>query len=199
MEKINRTEVPDWLKEKWQEWGEKWQSKYASTKKSKDFQWYRNKNQGYDELVHELSEMTQYHCSFCDAYPMGSRIPHSIEHFKPKTKFPLLAYQWDNFFLCCGICQKKGDHFDEDLLKPDAENYDFDKYFDIKWDTGELIPNSDASEKDQRRAEITIRLYKLNEYGKPDDRIEELKKFDDSHSPEIDSFSYRFFLKAGSL
>ncbi|MDM8563142.1 hypothetical protein QUF54_07295, partial [Candidatus Marithioploca araucensis] len=176
MEKINRTEVPDWLKEKWQERGEKWQSKYASTKKSKDFQWYRNKNQGYDELVHELSEMTQYHCSFCDAYPMGSRIPHSIEHFKPKTKFPLLAYQWDNFFLCCGICQKKGDHFDEDLLKPDAENYDFDKYFDIKWDTGELIPNSDASEKDQRRAEITIRLYKLNEYGKPDDRIEELKK-----------------------
>ncbi len=199
MEKINRTEVPDWLKEKWQEWGRKWQSKYVATKKSKDFQWYRNKNQGYDELVHELSEMTQYHCSFCDAYPMVKRISHTIEHFKPKTKFPLLAYQWDNLFLCCGICQKKGDDFDEDLLKPDAENYDFDKYFDIKWDTGELIPNSDASEENQRRAEITIRLYKLNEYGKPDDRIEELKKFNDSHSPEIDSFSYRFFLKAGSL
>jgi len=25
MEKINRTKAPDWLKEKWQEWGKKWQ------------------------------------------------------------------------------------------------------------------------------------------------------------------------------
>ncbi|MDM8557404.1 hypothetical protein [Candidatus Parabeggiatoa sp. HSG14] len=98
-----------------------------------------------------------------------------------------------------GYAKKKGDDFDEDLLKPDEENYDFEKYFDIKWATGELIPNSDASEKDQRRAEITIQLYKLNEYGKPEDRIEELKKFNDSLSPEIAHFSYRFFLKAGSL
>jgi hypothetical protein len=44
MEKINRTQAPDWLKEKWREWGKKWQSKYVATKKSKDFQWYRNKN-----------------------------------------------------------------------------------------------------------------------------------------------------------
>jgi len=36
-----------------------------------------NKKQGYDELVQELSEMTQHHC--CDAYHKGKRIPHSIE------------------------------------------------------------------------------------------------------------------------
>jgi 5-methylcytosine-specific restriction endonuclease McrA len=115
MEKITRSKTPDWLTEKWQEWGEKWQSKYESTQKSNDFRWYRHKNQGYDELVKELSKMTQHHCSFCDAYHKVKRIPHTIEHFKPKTKFPLLAYQWENLFLCCGICQKKGDDFDEDL------------------------------------------------------------------------------------
>jgi hypothetical protein len=48
--------------------------------------------------------------------------------------------------------KKKGDDFDENLLKPDDEDYDFDKYFDIRWDTGELIPNSDASYADQTRA-----------------------------------------------
>lgn len=77
-------------------------------------------------------------------------------------------------------------------------NYDFDKYFDIKWETGELIPNSDASKKDQRRAEITIKLYNLNEYGKPNDRLEELEKFNNTDF-DIDSFSYRFFLKVGKL
>jgi ABC-type metal ion transport system substrate-binding protein len=61
-----------------------------------------------------------------------------------------------------------------------------------------LIPNSDASKKDQRRAEITIKLYKLNEYGKPNDRLEELEKFNNTDF-DIDSFSYRFFLKAGKL
>lgn len=89
MEKITRSKTPDWLTEKWQEWGEKWQSKYESTQKSNDFRWYRHKNQGYDELVKELSKMTQHHCSFCDAYHKVKRIPHTIEHFKPKTKFPL--------------------------------------------------------------------------------------------------------------
>jgi hypothetical protein len=51
MEKINRTKAPDWLKEKWQEWGKKWQRKYEATQKSSDFQWYRHKKQGYDEFV----------------------------------------------------------------------------------------------------------------------------------------------------
>ncbi len=143
--------------------------------------------------------MTKAHCSFCDAYPMGCRIPPTIEHFRPKTGFPLLAYKWDNLFLCCGLCQEKGDKFHKNLLKPDDEDYSFDAYFEIRWDTGELTPNEDAPRADQERAEYTIRLYRLNDHGKPDDRLEELRKFNDSDIAEIDRFSYRFFLTRGRL
>ena len=199
MEKIVRSDAPEWLEEKWEEWGREWAAKLEETRSSRVFSWRRNKKCGYEELIDELSEMTNDHCSFCDSYPMVRRIRHTIEHFKPKTKFPLLAYKWNNLFLCCDLCQQKGDEFDEKLLKPDDDDYCFDDFFDIKWDTGELIPNVDASEKDRQRAETTIRLYGLNEHGKPEDRLEELYKFNDSNHPDIERFSYRFFLSRGYL
>jgi uncharacterized protein (TIGR02646 family) len=197
MEKIKRTNAPGWLNKKWKEWGEAWAVKCAKTKNSPSFTWRRYQNRGYDDLVKELSAMTRNHCSFCDAYPMGRRIPHTIEHFKPKSKFPREAYKWENLFLCCGLCQEKGDQFDKRLLKPDVKSYSFDKYFDINWTTGELLPNRDASENDRKRAEITIKLYRLNDNGKPDDRLEELEKY--NKDTDIDEWPYRFFISRGQL
>ncbi|MCP4130524.1 MAG: hypothetical protein GY754_06035 [bacterium] len=196
MEKINRTPAPDWLQEKYEEWGRDWEIKYNTTRNSR-FIWYKNNKKGHQDLVEELSRMTKDHCSFCDAYPMGARIQPTIEHFKPKTKFPLLAYKWDNLFLCCRICQGKGERFDDKLLKPDEDTYEFDDYFDIDWETGKLLPNEDATDEDKARAEITIKLYKLNVNGKPEDRLEELKKYEQLTEPEIDTFSYRFFITRG--
>lgn len=85
--------------------------------------------------------------------------------------------------------------FDEKLLRPDHENYDFDKYFMIDWSTGELKPNILETSENQERARITIELYKLNQNGKPEDRLEELEKFHDSENPDIDQWSYRFLLE----
>jgi uncharacterized protein (TIGR02646 family) len=197
MERIERTDAPDWLKEKWQEWGEAWAAKYAKTKNSKSFKWRRYKKKGYDDLLRELSAMTQHHCSFCDAYPLGSRLKPTIEHFRPKTKFPLEAYKWENLFLCCCRCQEKGDTFDERLLKPDEDYYSFDKYFDIDWMTGRLKPNREASVEDQERAKTTIEYYKLNHNGKHIDRKRELRHFQQMTDPDIDEFPYRFFIKRG--
>ncbi len=197
MEKIERTEAPEWLEEKWEEWGKEWDEKYKKNKKS-SFEWRRYKKKGYEDLLEKLSEMTQHHCSFCDSYPMRGRMKPTIEHFRPKTKFPHVAYKWDNLFLCCYLCQEKGDKFDDRLLKPDDYYYSFDKYFDINWETGELEANEDASEEDKERAKITIKLYRLNCNGKPDDRLEELGKFEESNAFNIDKSSYRFFIKRGS-
>lgn len=190
MNKIVRTPAPGWLKEKWEEWAKK----YSEGKK---FNWPQREKR-YPELVERLSKMTKKHCSFCDAYPMIWKIPHTIEHFRPKTKFPLLAYQWDNLFLCCGICQKKGDEFDDRLLKPDDDSYHFDKYFIINWDTGKLTPNPEKSVSDQKRAEKTIKFYRLNKYGRPDARLEELESYKKTKEPDIDKFSYRFFIERGA-
>lgn len=199
MERIKRTDAPGWLKQKWKQWGEEWAAKYAKTNKSSSFRWRRYQNKGKKELQEKLSAMTQYHCSFCDAYPMRGRLEPTIEHFKPKTLFPLEAYKWENLFLSCRLCQGKGDKFDKRLLKPDEDDYSFDKYFDIDWVTGELIPNRDASPENRERAKITIELFRLNNNGKPDDRREELEKFEDMETPDIDRFAYRFFIKRGQI
>jgi len=147
MEKIKSSLTPEWLNEKWEQWGVEWNEKYKKTKKSSGFRWRQYQNKGHKDLLEELLNISLYHCFFCDAYPMGMRLQCTIEHFRPKSKFPLLAYKWDNLFLSCRICQDKGDSFHEGLLKPDVESYKFDDYFDIVWSTGELIHNENASQE----------------------------------------------------
>ncbi|MDM8542046.1 hypothetical protein QUF90_13245 [Desulfococcaceae bacterium HSG9] len=197
MNKIERTPAPQWLEKKWEEWGKRWAQRYAKTQLGSSFTWYTNQKKSRPELVEKLAAMTKNHCSFCDAFPMGRRIPYTIEHFRPKTKFPLLAYKWNNLFLCCGLCQQKGDAFDEQLLKPDEDEYHFDHYFVINWDSGELMPNEGQSADNQMRAQITIQLYRLNANGKPEDRLEELNRWLDSAKPNIDEWAYRFFIERG--
>ncbi len=197
MNKLFRTPVPIWLKAKYKEWGKKWKQKYEETGDSKKFKWRRYQRHGYDDLVEELATMTKFHCSFCDAYPMGRRLKCTVEHFRPKTRHPLLAYTWENLFLCCHNCQEKEDDFDRKLLKPDQSDYDFDRYFQINWSTGELEANAAAVKEDQERAKITIKLYRLNTNGKPEDRLEELNKFRNSQNPDIQKWSYRFFIERG--
>jgi len=197
MEKIERPDEPSCLKENWKKWGEKWAAKCTDTEKKPSFYWPRYKKKGYKDLLKMLLVMTQAHCSFCDAYPLGSSLEPTIEHFRPKTKFPYEAYKWENLFLCCRRCQTKGDKFDERLLKPDEDYYSFDKYFDIDWITGKLIPNRNASVEDQERARITIELFHLNHNGKHHERKRQLKLFEQITNPDIDEFPYRFFIKRG--
>ncbi len=199
MEKIERPDAPEWLKEKEDEWGADWAEKYKKTNDTKKFTWRQNRGKGKKHLRKALLDMTENHCSFCDSYPMQRRIQATIEHFKPKTRFPLDAYKWENLFICCALCQEKGDKFDPRLLKPDEATYDFEKYFDIDWTTGDLLPNMDASAEDRERARITINLYRLNSNGKPGDRLEELEKYQEAPKTDINKWSYRFFLRLGKL
>jgi hypothetical protein len=89
--------------------------------------------------------------------------------------------------------------FDEALLKPDVEDYDFDDYFSIQWETGMLIPDPLASVENQHRARKTIELDRLNANGKPQDRVDELEKFEDSNNPVLDKCAYRFFYPTGCV
>jgi uncharacterized protein (TIGR02646 family) len=197
MNKITRPPAPDWLAKKWEEWGKRWEKKYTKNQDSREFRWYQYQKQGYEALLKDLAEMTQNHCSFCDAYPLGRRLKQTIEHFQPKTQFPLIAYQWENLFLGCYHCQaSKGEIYKPELLKPDEDDYDFDEYFDINFDTGEIIPNQSKGSKNQERAKITIQLYGFNKNGKPEDRLEELKHYEISNGqiPLVEC-SYRFFIE----
>jgi uncharacterized protein (TIGR02646 family) len=50
-----------------------------------------------------LAEMSHQKCAYCES-PINAERSAAVEHYKPKSLFPLLAYDWDNYFLGCGGC-----------------------------------------------------------------------------------------------
>lgn len=198
-----KQEQPKLLQENWGKWTKDYLEKLVKNP-SYQFSWRNQKM--YDELLQKLLTITNQHCAFCDSFPLGNRtIKPTVEHFKPKAKgkFPELAYKWDNLFPCCHYCQEKGDKFDERLLKPDTEGYDFYNYFEFNDSEWEIRPtkNPCVSDSDKERAQITIDIYKLN--GKDSDkgnlindiRVERqriMNQYLSNPFPNIDDYPFRF-------
>ena len=190
MEFIDRSRVdePKWLIDNAEQWGREWAAKLGVDRQSR-WIWHQCDGQGHADLVERLRVLTNRHCSYCDAFPMGPRIQSTIDHFRPKVEFPSYAYHWENLFLSCSLCQKKT--FDEQLLKPDVRPYDFD------YETGEVRPRRGIEEADYARAEITVKRLGLNDNGKPEDRRQELERYESAcrgGGTNLDEWSYRFFL-----
>ncbi len=157
MTPLQRTPAPDFLLQHWEEWGKLWQKKLVENPKA-SFPYPQVQGQGKEQIREQLFAMSAEHCAFCDAL----NAQETIEHFKPKKQFPLVAYQWENLYPCCGDCQGKNDRYSDALLRPDADDYSFRRYFILDFPTFELCPNPEAEASDQERAKITIELYRLN-------------------------------------
>jgi uncharacterized protein (TIGR02646 family) len=141
-----------------------------------------------------LKARVQDHCSFCDAFPVCPPSNPTIEHFRPKNRFPRVAYKWENLYFCCDFCQGKGEDFDEDLLRPDADDYRFERYFRWDYTTGNLEVNEQAPPSDQTRAQVTIKLYRLNIEHPRYRRLEARRRAMSSSDP-LDEFAYRGFVE----
>jgi uncharacterized protein (TIGR02646 family) len=149
----------------------------------------------YTKIRQQLALMTQGHCAFCDGF-LGRESRETVEHFRPKRRFPELAYDWGNLFPCCDRCQsEKKEQFDDRLLKPDDMDYDFSRYFLINFTTGKLEPRPDATATDQARARTSIQLYGLNLPERLIARLREDEHFRRDPSPNLDDYAYRFFLE----
>ncbi len=197
MMKLHRPDPPDWLTAKYERWGGEYERKktYSSGHKFTWRTYQRKRINVY--LLPLLIEMTSDHCSFCDGYPMKSFGGNSIEHFRPKSdpRYYRLAYQWENLFLSCPVCQgKKHEDFDDALLKPDGLNYDFSRYFVFDLATGIINPNPAGNEEEKQSAKTTIDLYGLNDFDRPETRKQFFAKAvshrfsDEDHS----TYPYRF-------
>jgi uncharacterized protein (TIGR02646 family) len=193
MKKFTREAEPQVLTENWEEWGKKWESAHAE---GKEFRWPQvNKEPVNRTIVSQLKQLTQDHCSFCEAFPVAPPSIDTIEHFRPKSKFPRIAYKWDNLYFCCMYCQQKFCDFSEDALQPDSSDYTFERYF--IWDhiSGELVVNPNASEADQRRATTTINLYRLN-IDHPRLRRLALRRRVQLLTEPLDELPYRSYLES---
>jgi len=212
MDKINRYRIkkPECLIEKANEWTLDWKTRHEQ---SKGFTWHQYKKRDCQTIINKaLSKLTDSHCSYCGIYPLGKgQISATIDHFKPKSIFLDLAFEWNNLFLACGECQKyKGNFFPNDKeqiyrnkhyhaniepLKPDEIDYSFDYWFKIIWKTNKIVPNNKRTIPEKKKAIITIDFFGLNEDGRPQARELELEKYKGSNNKlKIEFFSYRFFL-----
>lgn len=200
MKRLFRPPAPDFLVKNADDWGKDFAAKRAADP-AYTLQWRQVGNKKVNVIVRELlaEKMTQHHCSYCDGgYYLGAAAQATLDHFRPKSLFPLDVYRWENLFVCCNVCQeKKLEQFEESLLKPDTEDFDTFRYFAMNFETGEIGINPRASSTDQSRAETTIRIFGLNDSPRPQMRLTELTKWENTFgaAKNLDDFNFRFFLE----
>jgi uncharacterized protein (TIGR02646 family) len=129
---------------------------------------------------------TDSHCSYCDRW---SEHPSTIDHFKPKARdqFPQLVLSWENLYLCCSSCQQRT-AFDPDVLRPDQEDYDFDRYFRWNPTNGHIEARVGIEEL---RAQQTIDHFGWNDPMRPHNRKRQLVLKEQSGRPREER-DYRF-------
>lgn len=100
-------------------------TKYGSYKdipekeKQKLISFYRN-----DAVKSGLIKSSFGKCAFCECIPSeGGNI--EIEHFKPKSIYPDLTFEWDNFLPSCRKCNDSKDSHDTGV-EPIINPYDID-------------------------------------------------------------------------
>jgi len=199
MRRLERSKAPDLWLENEARWQEQWNS-LRQTNPSATFSWYRVGGVAANHIaLPVLLQMSAHHCSFCESFPVEVTSPETIEHFRPKSGFPELAYSWGNLFMACTACQgTKGDEWSDLLLKPDEVSYRFDVFFTYDFESGEMMPNQFLDVALQARAQETIKMYGLNECGRPRHRVKILRDWKRAQKDlsEIDDEPYRSYIEA---
>lgn len=75
--------------------------------------WARQRNAAFREVRGVLAQMAPgvQHCMYCE-----NSEGTDIDHFRPKRRYPRLAFRWDNYLLACSGCNsnQKRDLFPRD-------------------------------------------------------------------------------------
>lgn len=118
----------------------------------------------HSDIKDGLIRMFHDKCAYCESTITHIGYGH-IEHFRPKSLFPQLCFEWTNLLLACEICngtEFKGDNFplEEDgglLINPVDEDPASLFYFEFDEQAGiaNVIPKN-------ARAGISERIYGLN-------------------------------------
>ncbi|MCP3996793.1 MAG: hypothetical protein GY722_17290 [bacterium] len=106
-----------------------------------------------------LSEMSRGHCAYCQTYNAGGAWG-DVEHFRPKSLFPSLAYDWSNYFYSCTICNNtKSDRWPPagSYVRPDEGDPSVRFVFDEDGGIKEAPGDEDA--------ELTIAAFGLDRDG----------------------------------
>ena len=104
-----------------------------------------------------------------------------VEHYRPKSTYPLHAFVWENLLWICSVCNlAKGDKFDEQCRPVDPTCEDVWEYFFIDEFGNFCAVWSDRTNSLDARAVETIKLYELDRQALQETRLarlNELKRF----------------------
>lgn len=121
--------------------------------------WFWKGKDHWRDALDELHSSYDGVCAFSSTYIERVTGSPSIEHFRPKSKYPREAYQWSNFRLICArMNSRKREH--EDVLDPFTIP---DNTFDLNPLTGEVLVHAACPKSLKRRAETTISRLKLSD------------------------------------
>ncbi len=133
-----------------------------------------------------LGSRTNNICWYCERQCVasdesGGKAP-TVDHFRPISKFPALAYDWSNWIFSCHRCNvdNKGDQWPEaGYVDPCAFHASGrpERYFDFDPVTGEILPRKDLSENARRMALDTINDLGLNKLDVRYYRLEWTRQF----------------------
>ncbi len=108
--------------------------------------------------------------------PPGSDLCLEIEHYIAKTVEPGRAFEWENLFPICRVCNGSKLAIDHGglLLKPDVE--DPEGLLWLNPDSGELEPNAGLDAQTRKRVERTFEICKLQRGALCAKRIETMTR-----------------------
>lgn len=123
------------------------------------------------EFRSAMGRQTNHICWYCERQcdtdaESGGRSP-TVDHFRPLSRFPQLAYEWSNWVYSCHACnvENKRDGWPElGYVDPcaDVVSERPEQYFDYEADTWQIVPKNGLSGTDRRKALDTIRDLGLN-------------------------------------
>ena len=162
---IDRGPEPSEIREYASEYTQGWVDYFQSGVQSRppDFFWAKFRWQ--------LGERSSGMCWYCEqrcspAMDVGNR-SETLDHFRPLSSFPELAYDWANWVYSCRRCnvENKQDKWPEHGYVDPASTSKRDRpesYLDYDLKTHEVIPRSNLTGHDLQRALNTIDNLGLN-------------------------------------
>ena len=116
----------------------------------------------------DLRERFNDKCGYCEQrFESVGELQSSVDHFRPRSRFPCLVYEWDNWVSSCQRCNfAKADQWPDtgyvdpcsaDLLERPEEHFDYAPL------TGEIVVKPGLTRDVRRKAENTIDDLGLNE------------------------------------
>lgn len=125
-----------------------------------------SKKYGKKPVKNALYDMFCGKCAYCESKEELSAA--HIEHFKPKSNYIDLTFDWNNLLYSCRVCNDtghKGDKFPLDaqgndlLIDPTDENCDIYEHLEFYWDHRALETTIAWKNK---RGEIVVKIFELN-------------------------------------